>query len=147
MRKLNGLVAFVSSTALVVNVFASQRRRAAQVTSSEATSLNEKIRRFAPTPLTANTAKLSPGDRKALQKIIAAGKYYDALYLRQIWSGNETLLKKLEADKSLLGRLRLNYFLINKGPWSQLDDNEPFIEGVPRRPPQANLYHADITKD
>jgi len=101
MRKLNGLVAFVSSTALVVNVFASQRRRAAQVTSSEATSLNEKIRRFAPTPLTANTAQLSPGDRKALQKIIAAAKYYDALYLRQIWSGNEALLKNLAAGKSL----------------------------------------------
>src|SRR2546421_4714223 len=147
MRKLNGLVAFVSSTALVVNVFASQRRRAAQVTSSEATSLNEKIRRFAPTPLTANTAQLSPGDRKALQRIIAAAKYYDALYLRQIWSGNEALLKKLEAGKSLLGRLRLHYFMINKGPWSQLDDNEPFIEGVPRRPPQANFYPADITKD
>ena len=147
MRKLNGLVAFVSSTALVVNVFASQRRRAAQVTSSEATSLNEKIRRFAPTPLTANTAQLSPGDRKALQKIIAAAKYYDALYLRQIWSGNEALLKKLAAGKSLLGRLRLHYFMINKGPWSQLDDNEPFIEGVPRRPPQANFYPADITKD
>ena len=147
MRKLNGLVAFVSSTALVVNVFASQRRRGAQVTPSEATSLNEKIRRFAPTPLTANTAQLSPGDRKALQKIIAAAKYYDALYLRQIWSGNEALLKKLEADKSLLGRLRLHYFMINKGPWSQLDDNEPFIEGVPRRPPQANFYPADITKD
>src|SRR5437763_6521700 len=147
MRKLNGLVAFVSSTALVVNVFASQRRRAAQVTSSEATSLNEKIRRFAPTPLTANTAQLSPGDRKALQKIIAAAKYYDALYLRQIWSGNEALRKKLEADKSPLGRLRLHYFMINKGPWSQLDDNAPFIEGVPRRPPQANFYPADMTKD
>ena len=147
MRKLNGLVAFVSSTALVVNVFASQRRRGAQVTPSEATSLNEKIRRFAPTPLTANTAQLSPGDRKALQKIIAAAKYYDALYLRQIWSGNEALLKKLAAGKSLLGRLRLHYFMINKGPWSQLDDNEPFIEGVPRRPPQANFYPADITKD
>src|SRR5205814_307518 len=139
--------AFVSSTALVVNVFASQRRRGAQVTPSEATSLNEKIRRFAPTPLTANTAQLSPGDRKALQKIIAAAKYYDALYLRQIWSGNEALLKKLAAGKSLLGRLRLHYFMINKGPWSQLDDNEPFIEGVPRRPPQANFYPADITKD
>src|SRR5438552_14117301 len=147
MRKLNGLVAFVSSTALVVNVFASQRRRGAQVTPSEATSLNEKIRRFAPTPLTANTAQLSPGDRKALQKIIAAAKYYDALYLRQIWSGNEALLKKLAAGKSLLGRLRLHYFMINKGPWSQLDYNEPFIEGVPRRPPQANFYPADITKD
>ena len=110
-------------------------------------SLAPKIRRFAPTVLTANTARLSPNDRKALQKIIAAAKLYDALYLRQIWSGNESLQKKLEADKTPLGRLRLHYFMINKGPWSQLDENEPFIEGVPPRPPQANFYPDDMTKD
>jgi hypothetical protein len=109
--------------------------------------LAAKIRRFAPTIMTANTARLSPNDRKALMKIIAAAKLYDRLYLRQIWSGNEALLQKLQADKSPVGRLRLHYFMINKGPWSQLDGNEPFIEGVPPRPAQANFYPADMTKD
>src|ERR1041384_694459 len=110
-------------------------------------SLAAKIRRFAPTVMTANTKRLSPNDRKALQKIIVAAKLYDALYLRQIWSGNESLWKKLEADKTPLGRMRLHYFMINKGPWSQLDDNEPFIDGVPPRPPQANYYPVDMTID
>jgi hypothetical protein len=110
-------------------------------------SLPARIRRFAPTIMTANTARLSPNDRKALLKIVAAAKYYDPLFLRQIWSGNEALLQKLRADKSPLGRLRLHYFMINKGPWSQLDGNEPFIEGVPTRPPQANFYPDDMTKD
>lgn len=109
--------------------------------------LAAKIRRFAPTIMRANTLRLSPNDRKALQKIIAAAKLYDTLYLRQIWSGNEALLAKLQADKSVLGRQRLHYFMINKGPWSQLDDNERFIEGVPPRPPYANFYPEDITKD
>jgi hypothetical protein len=111
------------------------------------TSLAAKIRRFAPTILTANTSGLSPNDRKALLKIIAAAKLYDPLYLRQVWSGNEALLKKLQADKTPLGRERLHYFMINKGPWSQLDGNEPFIPGVPPRPPYANFYPADMTKD
>ena len=110
-------------------------------------SLAAKTRRFAPTILTASTARLSPIDRQALQKIIAAAKLFDMLYLRQIWSGNEALLAKLQADKSPLGRQRLHYFMINKGPWSQLDENEPFIEGVPRRPPQANFYPEDMTKE
>src|ERR1044071_8289628 len=70
---------------------------------SEASELNQKIRRFAPTVMTANTARLAPNDRKALQKIIAAAKLYDALYMRQIWSGNESLWKKLEGDKTPLG--------------------------------------------
>src|SRR6267154_5548315 len=147
MRILNRVMAFLTLTALVINAFGSQRRRAAQAGSAEATSLTKKIRRFAPTVMTANTARLSPNDRKALQKIIAAAKLYDHLYLRQIWSGNEALLKKLQADNTPLGRLRLHYFKINQGPWSQLDDNERFIEGVPPRPPQANFYPEDMTKD
>ena len=110
-------------------------------------SLATKTRRFAPTVLTANTTRLSPNDRKALLKIIAAAKYYDSLYRRQIWSGNEALLKRLQTDKTPLGRLRLHYFLINQGPWSQLDSNEPFIEGVPARPAYANFYPNDITKE
>lgn len=110
-------------------------------------SLAKKIRRFAPTVLTANTARLSPNDRRALQKIIAAARIYDRLYLRQIWSGNEPLLARLQGDKTLAGRERLHYFMINKGPWSQLDDNEPFIEGVPKRPQGANFYPADMSKD
>jgi len=110
-------------------------------------ALAAKIRRFAPTVMTANTSTLSPNDRKALQKIIAAAKLYDSLYLRQIWSGNESLLRKLEADKTVPGQLRRHYFKINQGPWSQLDENEPFISGVPTRPAGANFYPEDMTKD
>jgi len=147
MHTITRVVVLLTLTALVVNAFGSPGRRAAQTSSAEAASLNKKIRRFAPTIMTANTARLAPNDRKALQKIIAAAKLYDALYQRQIWSGNEALLKKLQADNTPLGRFRLHYFKINQGPWSQLDDNERFIEGVPPRPPQANFYPEDMTKD
>jgi hypothetical protein len=116
--------------------------------SGENPELARKIRRFSPTVLTADTTRLSPGDRKALNKIIEAAKLLDPLFLRQVWSGNDELHKKLRADKSQVGRQRLRYFLINDGPWSRLDNNEPFIEGVPReKPPQANFYPDDITKD
>ena len=110
--------------------------------------LAKKISRFAPTTLTANTAGLSPGDRQALSKIIEAARLLDPLFLRQVWSGNDELHKKLEADKSAVGRQRLHYFLINDGPWSRLDNNEPFVEGVPNeKPSHANFYPDDITKD
>src|SRR6266487_3747578 len=73
--------------------------------------LAKKIRRFAPTTLTANTSRLSPNDRKALDKIIAAAKFMDPLFLRQVWSGNAALQKKLETDKSPVGQQCLHYFL------------------------------------
>jgi hypothetical protein len=110
--------------------------------------LAKKIRRFSPTVLTADTSRLSANDRKALIKIIEAAKLMDPLFLRQVWSGNEALKRKLEADKSVVGRQRLHYFLINDGPWSRLDKDEPFIEGVPReKPPGANHYPEDMTKE
>ena len=110
--------------------------------------LAKKIRRFAPTVLTADASRLSSGDRQALKKIIAAAKLMDPLFLRQVWSGNEALHHKLEADKSVVGQQRLHYFLINDGPWSRLDSNEPFIEGVPaEKPRNANYYPDDMTKD
>lgn len=124
----------------------SQGKRASA--SSELNELNTKIRRFAPTVITADSSSLSRGDRLALAKIIEAGRLFDPLFLRQVWSGAPALKAKLEQDKTALGRARLHYFNINDGPWSQLDDNEAFLEGVPReKPPQAAHYPDDMTKE
>jgi Peptidase family M49 len=111
-------------------------------------SVDAKIRRFAPTEITADISHLSEGDRKALTKIIEAAKLLDPLFLRQVWSGNEAFQKKLAADTSPEGIARLHYFRINAGPWSRLDNNEPFIDGVPReKPKNANYYPDDMTKE
>ena len=112
------------------------------------TDLEKKIARFAPTVLTADTAKLSAKDQQALAKIIEAAKLLDPLFLRQVWSGNAALEAKLKADTSAAGRQRLHYFYINDGPWSRIDNNAPFVEGVPHeKPPNANSYPDDMTKD
>src|SRR5258706_2425198 len=112
---------------------AEQKREEPKMTNES--PLAAKIRRFAPTDITADPSHLSDGDRKALDKIIEAAKLLDPLYLRQVWSGNEALRKKLEADTTAEGKLKLHYFMINKGPWSRLDKDEPFIEGVPHEKP------------
>lgn len=126
----------------------SMSQRKGQVSPSDAQALSAQIRRFSPTVITADIARLSSADRQALHKIIEAAQLLDPLYLRQVWAGNPALLKKLEADQSPLGRERLHYFLINDGPWSQLDENKPFIDGVPpEKPPQASYYPDDMTKD
>jgi hypothetical protein len=114
---------------------------------SDPGALAKKIRRFSPTVLMANTSRLSVKDRQALQKIIAAAKYMDPLFLRQVWSGNESLRQRLEADRTPAGRMLLKYFLINDGPWSRLDENEAFIDDVPKKPAHANYYPDDITKE
>ena len=115
--------------------------------SGELAELNAKIRRFAPTVVTADTSPLSAGDRRALAKIVEAARLFDPLFLRQVWSGNVALKQKLEADKTPLGRARLHYFMLNDGPWSQLDENMAFMPGVPEeKPATAAHYPDDMTK-
>ncbi len=110
--------------------------------------LAARVKRFSPTVITGDTKKLMPSDRQALAKIIAAAKLFDPLFLRQVWSGNAALLARLEADKTPAGRERLHYFLINDGPWSQLDDNVAFLEGVPaEKPPTAAHYPDGMSKE
>jgi len=129
---------------LAITVMSNQKARRRVAGDPE---LSKKIGRFSPTVLTADLSQLSRGDRLALTKIIAAAKLLDPLFLRQVWSGNDALKAKLEADKTAVGEQRLHYFLINDGPWSRLDHNEPFIEGVPQeKPAQANYYPDDMTK-
>ena len=139
-----GTVSIAILLSLAMSISNGQQRDLKGTSDSE---LARKIKRFSPTVLTADTSRLSVGDRKALEKIIEAAKLLDPLFLRQVWSGNEALHQKLEADGSVVGRERLHYFLINDGPWSRLDSNEPFIEGVPPKPPQASYYPDDMTKE
>ena len=103
--------------------------------------------RFAPVDLTADVSSLPPNERRALARLVEAARMFDGLFLRQVWAGNESMLLALLGDTSELGRARLHYFLINKGPWSRLDHNEPFVPGAPSKPPQANFYPAGATKE
>lgn len=115
---------------------------------NEEMKLSQKIARFTPTEISTDIPKLSPGDKKALDKIIEAARLMDPIYLRQVWSGNAELLKKLEADTTKEGKERFHYFCMNMGPWSLLDNNESFIEEAPQKKPVgANYYPEDMTKE
>src|SRR5688500_392927 len=111
-----------------------------------AADLQQKSARFAATDLTADITALPANEREALAHMVRAAQVMDALFLEQVWAGNEAMLHALIRDESPAGRARLHEFLINKGPWSRLDHNEPFVPGAPPKPPQANFYPAGATK-
>src|SRR4051795_511631 len=108
--------------------------------------LQQMAARFAPTDITADLSKMSDADRRVLAKLVEAAKIVDALFLRQAWAGNESMLMDLARDQSAEGRARLHYFLINKGPWSRLDHNAPFVPGAPAKPEGANYYPEGAAK-
>ena len=113
-------------------------------------TLDRRINRFAPVAITADIAHLPHGEQVVLRHLIRAARRIDGLFLEQVWAGNAALLLELAADRSEAGQAELRYFLMNKGPWSRLDDQEVFVRrtfDVPEKPRQANFYPADASRE
>ena len=137
------LVSFVAFTALTA---CTVQRPSQEAPMPDLAQLQSMTARFAPVDITADISSLPAGEQKALARLVEAAKIIDTLFLRQVWAGNENMLQQLKKDSSPLGEARLHYFLINKGPWSRLDENAPFIPGAPHKPEAANFYPAGATK-
>lgn len=143
----SALIVLFGVAALPVGAEKSKARK----TSSPApglAQLQKMTARFTPTTLRVDTSKLSSGDRQALVKLIEAGRIVDDIFLVQYWSGNPALYSRLQKDPALLGKARLQYFWINKGPWSALDNFKAFLPGVPAQKLKgANFYPEDMTRE
>ena len=134
------LMAAVLTASAISAVMASDR------VPPDAVQLQALLARFAPVDVSADLSALPHGEQQALRKLLEAAKVMDTLFLRQVWAGNEPLLLDLLRDDTPTGRVRLRYFLINKGPWSRLDRNVIFIPGVPPKPGGATFYPPGATK-
>ena len=137
---------FTAGALLIAAASALTLLRAQEIVAPDTSALLRMTARFAPTEIGADLSKLSVADRRVVARLVEAAKIVDALFLRQVWSGNEAMLVDLARDNSPAGRARLHYFLINKGPWSRLDHNQPFVPGVPPKPAGANYYPDGATK-
>src|SRR6478752_842622 len=131
---------------LIVTALACAALKAQEAKMPTAPELQRMAARFVPTEISADVSHLTPNDRRVLAKLVEASKIIDALFLRQVWSGNEAMLLDLVNDQTPEGRARLHYFLINKGPWDRLDHYRIFVPGAPKKPEGANFYPEGATK-
>ena len=111
------------------------------------TPLDAEIARFAPVDIGVDLAALPANERDALNAMVEAGRIIDGIFLQQVWAENAGTRVRLAADSSPEVQKLLHYFLINKGPWSRLDEDAPFVPGVGPKPDQGNFYPADATKE
>jgi hypothetical protein len=141
MRKLGLIV-------LLFGVVAVAQEKKAAPAIPDLAQLKTMTGRFAPTPLRVDLSGLSAGDRQALEKLVEAAKIVNHIFMQQFWSGDLATYHALQQDKTPLGSARLDYFWINKGPWSEIDEYAAFLPDVPaRKLPGANFYPENMTKD
>lgn len=97
---------------------------------------------YAPFTLTADLSGLTANERRLLGLFIDASLVMDDLFWQQAWGDRDALLASLAQQP----RLR-QFAVINYGPWDRLADDVPFVPGVGSRPPGAQFYPADMTKE
>ena len=103
-------------------------------------------RLFAPVDIEANLSLLPESERQALLHIVASARVMDSIFLQQVWAGNPSMLLALINDQSAAHDALLDFFLLNKGPWSRVENNQAFVRGAPQEPSSANFYPADTTR-
>jgi hypothetical protein len=143
-RLQRGLIAILFG---VIGVSVISSVNAAESAPPTATALAQLQARFAPIDVRVDVSYLPREERTALTHLIAAARHIDALFMRQRSPTNQSTLMQLLSDDTPLGHARLSYFLLNKGPWSELDEDKPFVPGVSAKPAGGNFYPADATRE
>src|SRR5688500_17787339 len=111
--------------------------------------LPDVVQRAAQLPKTVidyDRALLNDNERQVVDKLIEASKFIDEIYWLQVSEDNPALREQLAKGTSTLERAGYDYFLINRGPWDRLKEDEPFI-GTARKPAGAAFYPPDITTE
>jgi hypothetical protein len=96
---------------------------------------------YAPFTLKADLSGLTQNERRMLGLFIEAGTIMDDLFWRQAYGDKHALLKSLAREPRLQ-----QFAMINYGPWDRLADNASFVPGVGPKPPGAQFYPLDMTK-
>ena len=85
---------------------------------------------------------LNENERQVVAKLIEASRQIDEIFWRQVSEDNPALRDRMSKQPGPA----YDYFVMNKGPWDRLKDDEPFI-GTKRKPAGAAFYPEDITKE
>jgi hypothetical protein len=108
---------------------------------SERDGLAARVAQYTVVTLAADTTTLSPRERQMLPILIAAAREMDPIFRDQSYAAYDSLMA---ATTDSVAR---RYIAINYGPWDRLASDSPFVAGVGPKPPGANFYPADMTRE
>ncbi len=103
--------------------------------------VDERLSIYAPFKLTADLSHLSENEVEIIRILYKVARIMDGLFWKQA-IGQKQGFKSRISDTNTRLFSRINY-----GPWDRLNNNKPFIDGIGEKPPGANFYPADMTKE
>lgn len=130
-----------NAAALFTLAFSTFACEVAQKPATVPTTVSERMSKYTTVSLTADTTALTAKDRQMIPLLIQAAQAMDPIYWIQSYGNRDSLVAGV-TDEATRQFIEVNY-----GPWDRLDNNTPFVTGVGFRPPGANLYPHNITRE
>ena len=84
---------WTAACVIAIGMALAAQTRAAAI--PDQTALETMTARFAPMDITADVTGLPASERQVLGKLVQASSIMDAVFLRQVWAGNEAMLMRL----------------------------------------------------
>src|SRR5215211_7132839 len=134
----------VSTSLLTVSACEKPADSTADSTAASAATGGEMQRRqseYTSVKLSADTSRLTPKERQMIPLLIDAAKAMDPIFWQQTYGSRDSLFATVN-DAGIRRFIDINY-----GPYDRLDNNAPFIPETGPRPPGANLYPKDMTRE
>lgn len=107
-------------------------------TANKKLTIQDRLNQYATFSLTSDLSQYSENEKEMIGYLIDACKVIDNIFWLQAYGNKDTLFSKLKSEEEK------EFCKINYGPWDRLNDNEPFIEGVSKKPIGAGFYPSDI---
>lgn len=108
---------------------------------NQTSTMQQKVDEFAQVELKANIDHLTDNDKQMLRLFFEVSQIMDDIFWTQAYGDKEQILSSI-TDEATREFVKINY-----GPWERLNGNEPFVEGVGKKPLGAQFYPTDMTKD
>jgi hypothetical protein len=96
--------------------------------------------KYATFKLTTDISHLSANQHQMLKLLFEAAEIADEIFWVQNIGEKKAFLETISGDSAI------EYATINYGPWDELNNLAPFIEGYGEKPPGAQFYPHDMSK-
>ena len=102
---------------------------------------NARYNIYATVRLAANLDHLNDRQKQMIPLLIRASEIMDQLFWLQAYGDRESLLDAIDDPA------QRRFAEINYGPWDRLAADQPFVESAGPKPPGAQFYPADMSKE
>ncbi len=109
--------------------------------STDADNAEQRLANYASVKLTADISRFDDKQKQMIALLIEAADITNDIYWQQSWGDKAALMARIPDE------VTRRFAEINYGPWDRLDNDQPFVAGIGPRPPGAQFYPADMTKD